>query len=145
MLVGTVIVALAAGMLTMVRATQTTAEEQRLQAALASFTESLRATDYLPCGDSPPPTPGAYETAHEAQPGHWDPATADGVLSAEIIEVEHWVSATPGPYGAYEDDCPSDDEGRQLLTVRVELDGGREGVAQVVLSDRTEVETGANP
>ena len=145
MLVGTVIIAVAAGMLTMMRSTRATAEEQRLQAALASFTESLRATDYLPCSGSPAPTAGSYEAAHEAMSGHWDPAAVDGIEDAGITDVDHWVSS--GGYGEYQDDCPTTgDEGRQLLTVRVTLDGGeRSGVAQVVLSDRFEVESGGNP
>ena len=50
MLVGTVIAALAAGMLTMMGSTRATAEEQRLQAGLLSLTESLKASPYLPCG-----------------------------------------------------------------------------------------------
>lgn len=131
MLVGTVVAALAVGMLTMVGATRSTAEEQRIQSALLSFTESLKASPYLPCGGSPSPTASAYVSSHASTPQRWTPPAG---MTASIDDVEYWHDA--GTYGDYRATCPGADGGRQRLTVTVRLDDGRRGSAEVVLADR---------
>ena len=114
-LVGTVVAALAAGMLTMMSATRSTAEQQRLEAGILNYTEYLRAQTYVDCA-------GSYPT--------W---TGDGV-SGEVDEVSYWQIDSGLAWGAapYTDTCTTD-RGRQLVDVVVRLDGGPEARAQVVL------------
>jgi prepilin-type N-terminal cleavage/methylation domain-containing protein len=134
MLVGTVIAALAAGMLTMINATRSTSEQQRLQAAVLSYTESLKSSPYLRCGEAPTPSPAAYTTSHNAQPGRWEPV--DG-MTAEINSVEYWHNS--GAYGDYQSSCPAVDQGRQRLTITVTLPGGASASGPVVMSELLDV------
>jgi len=133
-LVGTVIIALAAGMLALIRATRTTSDQQRAQSALLSYAESLKSSPYLPCGSNPPPSPAAYEASHDAQPERWNPAD-HARLDASIDRVQFWHDG--GGYGTYEDNCPAGgDRGRQLLTVTVQLADGPTASGPVVLTER---------
>ena len=120
MLVGTVLAALAAGMLTMMGTTRSTTEQQRLQAGVLSYTEWLRSQAYQPCATT--------------YPG-WD---GDGVSGRVDTPVRHWQRAPGAAWGdgSFADGCASD-LGRQLVDVTVTLDGGPSTTAQVVLRDET--------
>ncbi len=126
-----VVIALAAGLLTLVRVTASTNERQQLQLAAGNFSESMKAFDYLRCGSD-----ADYESAYGAWASKWNPP--DG-FTAEIVEVEYWtrVTGTDGP-GAFQSACPdpAQDEGTQLVTLRVEKDNGADRQVQVVKADR---------
>lgn len=134
-LMGTVILAIAAGMVTLMGTSAATSSQQRLQASLTSFTESLKASPYLPCspGGAPPATPAAYTTSFGQWPGRWSAPV--GVARADITGVEYW---TPAPnaaaLGQFAATCPTaGDQGAQRLTVRVELTDGTATTGQIVL------------
>jgi prepilin-type N-terminal cleavage/methylation domain-containing protein len=136
MLVGTVIAALAAGMLTMVTATRSVSEQQRLEAGVLSFTEWLRAQDYGECAG-----PGYFHGLHPNLPlgaaGRWEWREEDR-LTARVDDVKYWQNDGPedGEYGEYGTSCtPGDDLGRQRLNVTVALDGGPSTTVQVVVRD----------
>ena len=116
-LIGTVIAALAAGMLTLMRSTGSTAEQQRLAASVMSYTEWLRSQAYRDC----------------AAPGDFGTWTELPRATGRVDDVRYW-NVAPGANwtSAFADACSSD-QGRQLLDVTVELDGGPTTTAQVVL------------
>lgn len=116
-LVGTVIAALAAGMLTLMRSTGSTAEQQRLAAGVMSYTEWLRAQAYRDC----------------AAPTDFGTWTELPRVTGRVDDVRYWnVPAGAEWTDAFQSACGTD-QGRQLLDVTVELDGGRTATAQVVL------------
>jgi len=117
-LIGTVIAALAAGMLTLMRSTRVTSEQQRLAVGVLSFTEWLRSQDYTPCA-----TPGDFPT--------WAPLPE---VEGRVDEVKYWNVAAGAAWGdePFGTSCGTD-QGRQLLDVTVRLAGGRTTTAQVVL------------
>ncbi len=132
-LVGTVILALAAGMLTLVRTSSGTSQRQQIQLSLGSYTESLKASPYLPCNGPVPPTTSSYEAAYGAWPERWTPVKPG--MTARIIEVEFW-DETAGPQGAFVAACAGGlDQGTQRLTVQIDW-RGRTGTAEVVKSYR---------
>lgn len=144
-LAGSVIVALAAGILAMLRSSEVTSSQQRLQAALSSSTESVKSLPYLACtagaaataaGQAASPT--AYDTAYAAWPGRWQPSTSAGVGSVRVTGVEYWTpAATNAALGSFLPACPAaaagGDRGAQRLTVRVVMADGAAKDAQVVL------------
>jgi type II secretory pathway pseudopilin PulG len=141
-LVGSIVLALAAGMLTLVRSTRSTSEQQRVETALSGLTESLKSTSYLSCEDGEP-TPEQYRQAHDRQPDAWQPRPGLQSKGREfrdwrITRVEHWHPGDAGQYGSYRAGCPSRDFGRQRLTVTLvpTPDGGQRPAATVVLSQR---------
>ena len=116
-LVGTVIVALAGGMLTMMRATASTTEQQRLEAGILNYTEHLRSQTYGDCASS-------Y------------PGWSAGGVSGEVTDIRYWRVPSGNAWGAepFADSC-STDLGRQLVdvVVRLDADTDTEATAQVVL------------
>lgn len=121
MLVGTVVAALAAGMLTMMNATRSTSEQQRLQAGVLSYTEWLRSQTYTDCATS-------YSS--------W---TGEGV-KGKVDGVRYWVRAPGAAWGdgSFATTCnAANEQGRQLIDVTVSLDGGPSTTAQVVLRKDT--------
>ncbi len=126
-LVGVVILGLAAGMLTLISTSTTTSERQQIQLALGSFTESLKASSYTPCTSDPAvATAAAHQAAYEAWPSKWVPPQAD--MTRSITEVEYWNK----DQAAFVAQCPNaGDQGTQRLTVQVDFKG-RSGSAQVV-------------
>lgn len=119
LLVGTVLAALAGGMLTMMRATAATSAQQRLEAGVLNYTQVLRSRPYVDCAP-----PSSFPT--------WD---QDGVRG-RVEAVRYWSVPGGDPWGstsAFEAGC-STDRGRQLLDVSLELaDGAEHASAQVVL------------
>jgi Tfp pilus assembly protein PilV len=128
-LVGVVILGLAAGMLTLIGTSTSTSERQQIQLALGSFTESLKAGTYEPCtSNSALATPATYQAAYEAWPSKWTPPQAG--MTRGITRVEYWDSAQ----AVFVDSCPNaGDQGTQRLTVQVDWQG-RSGTAQVVIA-----------
>ena len=123
LLAGTVVLALAGALLTIVRATGETADRQELQLALGNYSERLKAVAYVDCG-----TTSAYRTAMVATP----PPPVPAGTTVDLIGVRYWNPATR----TYDVTCPSPtaDAGAQRLTVRVHA-GGRTLQAQVVKRD----------
>jgi Tfp pilus assembly protein PilV len=132
-LMSTVILALASGMLTLVRTTGSTSERQQIQLALGSFTESLKTTPpYVICRDA-----AEYEADYAAAADSWKPDPARNI-DLEVTGVEYWdrnaTAASNTVAGAFAVNCPPGENGPQRLTVKVTLPSGRSGTAQVVKS-----------
>lgn len=127
-LVGVVILGLAAGMLTLIGTSTSTSERQQIQLALGSFTESLKADAYETCtSNSSLATPVTYQAAYDAWPSKWTPPQAS--MTSGITRVEYWDSQQ----AEFVDSCPNaGDQGTQRLTVQVDWQG-RSGTAQVVI------------
>ena len=118
-LVSTVVLALAAGLLTSVKSSQAAKETQEVDAALSAYAESFKAAAY------PAPAPP-------------DVCPTDGQLASmgllatgnpEVTEVEHWNGTT------WATDCLSftSDPGVHRLSVKVTLDNGSTAVGQTVV------------
>ena len=132
---GTAVSAVAAAMFTLAALTAGTAQTQRQQSTLMSATESLKATDYHPCGGSPAPTLARYQADHAADSTAWRPASGSGI-TVQITGVEYWHGAGAGSLGQFRSTCPSGaDQGRQRLTVRVEGPGWTPRTASVVIAE----------
>jgi len=150
MLIGTVILSLAAGMLTLVRTSASTSERQQVQLALGSITENLLVSPYVPCQFAPTDPAAAaafHDGRYHAWPGSWVPSLP-GMSAAKITRVEYWNTDPDGnpstTDGAYRSACPPDpsgvpatrDQGTQRVTVEVSMNGRPPSTAQVVLSAR---------
>jgi hypothetical protein len=142
-LVGTVILALAAGLLTLVKTSNATSQRQQIQLALGSMTESLKVGPYLPCQTLPADEASAvaaYESAYASWPERWSPSKSG--MTARVTGIQYWNSTTE----QFEDTCPPPapsgvrDQGTQRLDVEVDW-RGREGTAQVVISYRPPLPT----
>lgn len=149
MLVGTVILSLAAGMLTLVRTSAATSQRQQIQLALGSATENLLVAPYTECQKAPTGAAAIasyYDGLYHAWPESWTPALT-GMSQARITKVEFWstdpdgVAATSD--GKFQDTCPSYpnpptgtmDQGVQRVTMQIDYKG-RSVTAQVVTSAR---------
>lgn len=142
-LAGTVIAALAAGILAMLRSTEVTSSQQRLQAAVTSTAESVKSLPYRPCtagvaaaGGGQAAAPATYDADYAAWPGRWQPSAASGVTSVRVTDVEYWTPASSNAaLGSFLPTCPAagGDRGAQRLTVRVAMSDGATEDAQVVL------------
>lgn len=109
LLASTVVLALAAGMFTLLRTTDLTSRSQRMQAALTTVAESVKAEAYIDCA-----TTTSYAVA--------DP---EGPATAAVTGVRYWDATPAGAeLGRFVGPpCPSPDRGAQRITVQVELDG----------------------
>lgn len=133
LLASTVVLAIAGGMLTLMKVNRVTAQVERIELALGNFTERLVASTYLPCGTEAPVQPTAAN--YNALPERWVPSRDD--MSAEVTGVEFWDDDAQ----AFVPTCPSSgDQGTQRLQVLVTL-GDRKGTAQIV----TAYHPGATP
>lgn len=127
-----VIVALAAGLLASIRSSTAADRVQRADAALASFSESLRAM--------PAPPEGADGCPHLSGPDGFTDGYADFVTSGEgwslpgvstaITKIEHWEPST----GEFATSCPAGGNPHvHRLSLSVAVDGDS-AVGQVVVS-----------
>ena len=134
-LVSTVILALAAGFLAMMGATAASSSRQRTDAALTSFTESLKTVPYTPCtAGTSQPGASAYQAVYAAWAGRWSPPADAAVSDLSITKVEYWnpAAGTPPRVGAFQATCPASDSGAQRLTVSVTVNGSSD-TGQVVV------------
>lgn len=99
-----VVLAATLGMLVTVRASSAAKVSQELDAAAASYVESLKQTPYVPCADV-----DGYDSATEL----WTPP-ADSDISIDITVVEYWDQSAAAFDAAT---CPSGDDGAQLITI----------------------------
>lgn len=97
-----VVLAATLGLLTSARLATNTKVSQELNAAAASFGESLKEVAYVDCA-----VPGGYDGAA----GLWDPP-ADSSITIGIQTVEYWEQSS----GDYVSSCPATDEGAQRIT-----------------------------
>lgn len=125
MLASTVILAIAGGILTLMKVNRVTSQVEQIQVALGNFTEQLVASTYIPCGlpVGVQPTPASYN----ALPELWVPSRAD--MTAEVTGVGFWDDSRD----TFVDSCPATgDQGTQRLDVSVTL-GDRSGTGQIVI------------
>jgi hypothetical protein len=125
LLASVVVLALAGGMLTLLRTSDATSRTQRMQAALTTSAEGVKAAVYRDC---------AVAADYDAAPGVDDPADD---VDVTVTGVEYWdavaVAGTPPApslLGSYIGTC-GPDRGAQRVTVRVTLDGDSD-TAQIV-------------
>jgi len=143
--VSLVISAIAGGILTLVRSSTENSAQQRLQGALASYTESLKALPYysqqlppLPldaCVPGSPVDPATFDTAVGNWTDRWVPPAY--VADASVTAVEFWSPSATGPtLGAFASTCPpAGDQGAIRLTGLVVLTDGRSSSGQVVIRE----------
>jgi type II secretory pathway pseudopilin PulG len=134
-LASVVVLALAGGMLTLMRTSEATSRTQRMQAALTTSAEAVKAASYVDCA-----APADYDGA----PGVDDPADD---VEVTVTGVEYWdgvpVAGTPPApslLGSFVATCPPD-LGAQRVAVRVTLDGDSD-TAQIV---KRRITQGATP
>ena len=140
------ITAIAAGMLTLMRSSTQTSAQQRLQGALTSYTESLKALPYYsqqlaplpanPCVAGQPADVAAFQAAAAGWADRWVPP--DYVTTAEVTNIEFWTPSAPGSasIGTFTTTCPAGgDFGAIRLTGRVVLSDGGTSTGQVVIRD----------
>lgn len=114
-----VVLAATLGMLVTVRASSAAKISQELDAAAASYVESLKQTAYVPCADV-----GGYDSATDL----WSPPSGSGI-SIDIDAVEYWNQAN----AAFESSCPAGDDGAQLITIAL---ADREGATTLSVTKR---------
>ncbi|MEX0768960.1 MAG: type II secretion system protein [Microthrixaceae bacterium] len=121
-LVGILVLALASGMLTLIKTSTETTKQQQVELALGSFTESLKSGPYTKCAVLVPgsPYPGTARWV-PPQPG----------MNASLIKIEYWNPISK----SFDQTCPgSVDKGTQRLTIQVDLDN-HTSTAQFVKAD----------
>ena len=123
-LVGILVLALASGMLTLIKTSAETTKQQQIELALGSFTESLKSGPYTKCAALVAGSPYPNTTA-------WVPPQSS--MTASLVKIEYWDKSSTSFVAA----CPaSGDQGTQRLTVQVNLED-RSSTAQVVKADGT--------
>jgi prepilin-type N-terminal cleavage/methylation domain-containing protein len=123
-LVGILVLALASGMLTLIKTSAETTKQQQIELALGSFTESLKSGPYTKCAALVAGSPYPNTTA-------WVPPQSS--MIASLVKIEYWDPIT----GDFDEDCPLGvDQGTQRLTVQVKFQG-HFSCAQVVKADGT--------
>ncbi len=100
-----VILAATLGLLTSARLATSTKTSQELNAAAASFAESLKDVAYVDCA-----SPSDYDGAT----GLWEPPV-DALMTVDLLDVTYWNPAT----STYETICPSPDGGAQMITIEL--------------------------
>lgn len=126
LLASTVILAIAGGMLTLIKVNRVTSEVEQIEIALGNYTEQLVASTYIPCGlpIGVQPTPDAYN----ALPERWVPERSD--MTARVTDVQFWDDSADAFVGT----CPATgDQATQRLDVEVTL-GERSGSGQIVIA-----------
>lgn len=107
LIAGSVILAIAGGLVTVLRATDSNAQRQELHTALANYAERLKAAPYIECAD--PVDPDGYAGV---------PFTPPAGIEVSLDSVEYWEKLAPGEGpGGWRPTCPEPDEGAQLLSV----------------------------
>ena len=123
-LVGILVLALASGMLTLIKTSTETTKQQQVELALGSFTESLKSGPYTKC---------AALVAGSPYPNTTDWVPPQSSMTASLVKIEYWDKSSTSFVAA----CPaSGDQGTQRLTVQVNLED-RSSTAQVVKADGT--------
>jgi Tfp pilus assembly protein PilV len=127
-LVSTVVLALASGLLTSVRSSDSAKRTQEIDASLSSFAESIKTAPYPTAGGSCP-TGSEFQVAYDAWPDRW----SQGGVTTEVISAEPWDPSS----GEYTSSCPGADPFVHLLTLRVERSGdGNSTTGKVVVAKR---------
>ncbi len=123
-LVGILVLALASGMLTLIKTSSETTKQQQIELALGSFTESLKSGPYTKCAVLVPGSQYPNTTP-------WIPPQPS--MSASLVKIEYWDKSSTSFVAA----CPaSGDQGTQRLTVQVDFQD-QSSTAQVVKADGT--------
>ena len=123
-LVGILVLALASGMLTLIKTSSETTKQQQIELALGSFTESLKSGPYTKCAALVAGSPYPNTTA-------WVPPQSS--MTASLVKIEYWDKSSTSFVAA----CPaSGDQGTQRLTVQVDFQD-QSSTAQVVKADGT--------
>lgn len=121
-----VVMGLAAGFLTTISASDAASSRQRREAALTSFSESLKALPYVECTAAGADADG-YMAAYEAGLGSgssWQPSADADVSDLDVVDVTYWTPAGSGPSaGTFSDACGPTDHGAQRLTVSLKVQG----------------------
>lgn len=134
-----VVLGLAAGVLTTMRSSEVAASRQRREAALTSFSESLKSMPYVECTSGGATASGYLATYSVGMStgATWSPAQTSDVADLDVEDVEYWQPAASGASaGTYSANCAGVDHGAQRLTVSLTVRGQRVH-GQVVLRRST--------
>ncbi len=104
-----VILAASLGLLTSVKLSESTKVSQNLNAASASYAESLKEIPYLNC---------AVEADYQGDAGLWTPPAGSNITT-EITGVEYWDQASD----AYVSSCSGDQGAQQISMHLTDADG----------------------
>ncbi|MGB3409585.1 MAG: prepilin-type N-terminal cleavage/methylation domain-containing protein [Microthrixaceae bacterium] len=108
-----VVVGLASGLLALIRTDTSTAEQQKVQLWLGSYSESIKAAPYRPCHLSPDAaTPQAYFDAYKTWDVRWEPPAG---VTLSVTRVEYWDKASAD----FIDTCGAMDQGTQRLNLQI--------------------------
>lgn len=116
-LASVVVSGLAAAFLGMVRINRMTAERQRLDNAVSTYSESLKSVTYIGCGANDHVV--RYEADARAAMNAPAPAPSSDPIQIRIDKVEF-----RDPAGSWRSDCPATDAGTQRITVIGEYQDG---------------------
>ncbi len=107
-----VVLAATLGLLTSARLATNTKASQELNAAAASFAESLKEIDYVDC---------AAADGYDGATGLWEPP-ADANITIDVRTVEYWKQASTDYVLLGDSSCsagPPVDEGAQRITIEL--------------------------
>lgn len=108
-----VVLGLASGLLALMRNDTSTAERQKVELWLGSYSESIKAAPYRPCHLSPDAaTPQAYFDAYNTWDVRWPPPAG---VTLSITRVEYWDKASAEFVSA----CGAMDQGTQRLSLQI--------------------------
>ena len=127
-LAGLVVLGIATGLLTLVRSNAATDERQRIDQALGNMSEGVKALVYDDCVAGAEPTAASYQSAYDGASSSWLPPTG---MTARVTDVQFWNRTTQ----AFDDACPSGDQGAQKVTIEVTW-RNRNGTAELVKGER---------
>lgn len=116
--------AIAGGMfmlLTMVWASMTHQALARSSNEVTIASEHLERVTYLPCGGATAPTPANYQT--ELTSGSNPYVAPEGLELDLTVTNVTFLSDSDAATAGFQETCPTDDQGAQRLTVRVEGQG----------------------
>lgn len=116
-----VILAAAVGLLTTVRLSGATEQQQQAEAQATAFAESVKQIPYVPC---------AVRADYENSPELWVAPTG---VTVQIVDVAYW-NQTDRDYTSTTCASAADDLGAQLVTVRA-VTSERSAVLEVVKRD----------
>lgn len=121
-LISMVVLALAGGLLTLIKITGMTQKRQQMTLALGNSSESIKAMAYEKCllADANSASASRYAAAYDGWDYRWEPREN---MTVTIVAVDYWDRASESFVSDRSVACAPSDPGAQRLTVRVDYQG----------------------